>query len=90
MAAEYGRSIWETRDKEGNNGHDDLLVFGYSCKLFRDNDKALYLEKGSHLIPWMGDDSVMVDRWVLASVDGSPLSGMSVTACLRTCVCGRA
>ncbi|KAK8374710.1 hypothetical protein O3P69_016135 [Scylla paramamosain] len=63
MAAEYGRSIWESRDKEGNNGHEDLLVFGYSCKLFRDNDKAMYLEKGSHLIPWMGDNSVMVDRY---------------------------
>lgn len=64
MAAEYGRSIWEPRDKEGNNGHEDLLVFGYSCKLFRDNDKALYLDKGNHLIPWMGDNSVMVDRYV--------------------------
>lgn len=63
-AAEYGRNIWESRDKEGGNGHEDLLVFGYSCKLFRDNEKALYLDKGHHLIPWMGDNSVMVDRWV--------------------------
>ncbi|KAG7174056.1 suppressor of white apricot-like [Homarus americanus] len=63
MAAEYGRTVWDGRDKEANNGHEELLVFGYSCKLFRDNEKALYLDKGKHLIPWMGDSKLMVDRY---------------------------
>lgn len=42
----------------------ELLVFGYSCKLFDDDEKALYHEQGQHLIPWMGDKSIMIDRSV--------------------------
>ena len=41
-----------------------LLVFGYACKLFRDDDKAVSLEAGSHLIPWNGDSSIKIDRYV--------------------------
>ncbi|XP_071534654.1 uncharacterized protein su(w[a]) [Panulirus ornatus] len=63
MASEYGRTVWEARDKDANSGHEELLVFGYSCKLFRDNEKALYLDKGKHLIPWMGNSDLMVDRY---------------------------
>jgi len=40
-----------------------LLVFGYACKLFRDDSKALSLETGDHLIPWMGDSSIKIDRY---------------------------
>lgn len=64
MASEFGRIVWEGRPKDTNNGHEELLVFGYSCKLFRDNEKAQYVDKGEHLIPWMGDSSLMVDRSV--------------------------
>ncbi|KAK4312587.1 hypothetical protein Pmani_015997 [Petrolisthes manimaculis] len=63
MASEFGRTVWEARDKDQHNTLDDLLVFGYSCKLFRDDEKALYVDKGKHLIPWMGDNNLMVDRF---------------------------
>lgn len=45
----------------------DLLVFGYACKVFRDDEKALYHEQGRHLIPWMGDNNILIDRSVGSS-----------------------
>jgi len=42
----------------------ELLVFGYACKVFRDDERALYHERGKHLIPWMGDKEITVDRSV--------------------------
>ena len=52
----------KSREKEAPD-LSSLLVFGYACKLFRDDEKALDVESGNHLIPWMGDSSLKIDRY---------------------------
>lgn len=42
--------------------YEDLLVFGYHCKLFRDEVTAEEVNKGKHLIPWMGKKDLLIDR----------------------------
>ena len=49
----------EEPDEERN---EELLVFGYSCRLYRDDETAQAEENGAFLIPWMGDPSLMIDR----------------------------
>ncbi|RDD37811.1 Splicing factor, suppressor of white-apricot-like protein [Trichoplax sp. H2] len=56
-----GRGKKNDRNLEDNL--DDLLVFGYSCKLYRDDEKAQMINEGGLLIPWMGNDSLMIDRY---------------------------
>ncbi|XP_027846101.2 protein suppressor of white apricot [Aphis gossypii] len=56
------------KNRTTNNGASEdekqtLLVFGYSCKLFKDDEKALFIDQGKHLIPWMGDDTLKIDRY---------------------------
>lgn len=47
-----------------NENRDDLFVFGYACKIFRDDEKALSIDQGKHLIPWMGEQSLKIDRLI--------------------------
>jgi Alternative splicing regulator len=47
------------KEPETNN----LLVFGYSCKIFRDDAKAWYLDQGKHLIQHPIED-IKIDRLV--------------------------
>ncbi|KAG9487577.1 hypothetical protein GDO78_007422 [Eleutherodactylus coqui] len=51
------------RKKSSGKVAAELLVFGYACKVFRDDEKALYHEQGKHLIPWMGDAHLLIDRY---------------------------
>lgn len=52
------------KDMSDSDKYADLLVFGYACKLFRDDERALYHEHGKHLIPWMGNKLITIDRSV--------------------------
>ncbi|XP_030050653.1 vomeronasal type-2 receptor 26-like [Microcaecilia unicolor] len=48
--------------EEAGGRKAELLVFGYACKVFRDDEKALFHEQGKHLIPWMGYRKILIDR----------------------------
>lgn len=66
MASKWTRRRSEAgilRKNEINEKKEELLVFGYSCKIFRDDDKALFIDQGKHLIPWMGDETLKIDRF---------------------------
>ena len=52
----------DSTEQRENDDSEELFVFGYACKLFRDDDKVLLENSGQMLIPWMGDSSLMVDR----------------------------
>ncbi|XP_054715820.1 splicing factor, suppressor of white-apricot homolog [Uloborus diversus] len=43
--------------------NEKLFLFGYSCKIFPNDDKSLFIGQGKHLIPWMGDETLMIDRY---------------------------
>jgi len=41
---------------------DELLVFGYASNIYRDNERAQWIEDGRHLIPLLGDATILIDR----------------------------
>lgn len=55
------------RDTVAQPVHDrynsELLVFGYQCKIYRDDAKATWIDQGKHLIPCPSNTSLKVDRY---------------------------
>ena len=60
----YGSGMDQPDSKARKEEIEGITAFGYQCKLFRDNEKAAYIDRGKHLIPWNGDASLMIDRYV--------------------------
>lgn len=57
----------EHDDNSTKSRNEELFVFGYACKIFRDDEQAKLVDKGNYLIPWMGDDTLTIDRSVFTS-----------------------
>lgn len=53
--------------KQPQTTTEDLLIIGYQSHLFRDDEKAQLIDQGTHLIGWMGDESLKIDRLILLS-----------------------
>nr|XP_039267593.1 splicing factor, suppressor of white-apricot homolog isoform X1 [Styela clava]XP_039267594.1 splicing factor, suppressor of white-apricot homolog isoform X1 [Styela clava] len=51
--------------KEEEDDNEELLVFGYACKIFPPDDHAKNIARLNHLIPWNGDENLqlMIDRY---------------------------
>ncbi|CAF0952832.1 unnamed protein product [Didymodactylos carnosus] len=50
-------------DSSNHHQEDEIIVFGYSCKLFRDDHTAKAIDRGQNLIPWNGDETIKIDRY---------------------------
>ena len=65
---EKNRQQSSKSNKYGNlsntKSYEDILVFGYECKFFRDNETANKVNSGGTLIPWMGNKDLMIDRYL--------------------------
>lgn len=62
-SSSMGRSRhYEQQQRQQQQEHNDLFVFGYSCKLYRDSEKFAVVSSGRNLIPWMGNDELLIDR----------------------------
>eukprot|EP01110_Echinostelium_bisporum_P007483 TRINITY_DN28359_c0_g1_i1.p1 TRINITY_DN28359_c0_g1~~TRINITY_DN28359_c0_g1_i1.p1 ORF type:complete len:195 (+),score=15.37 TRINITY_DN28359_c0_g1_i1:39-623(+) len=51
------------KEKEERELLEHLVIVGYESKLFRDDGTAKAVDAGHYLIPWMGDKSLLVDRY---------------------------
>lgn len=77
-AAQWWAQANEEENRQ-NKEQEELFVFGYACKLFRDDEKAVFVDRGKHLIPWMSDDRLLIDRSVLHSTMGSHKKGFDLS-----------
>ncbi|OQR67271.1 protein suppressor of white apricot-like [Tropilaelaps mercedesae] len=63
---------------------EDLLVFGYACKVYRDDNRALQAEKA--LIPWMGDELISIDRRFSQRVSVDITAHLFLSSCFATTI----
>lgn len=61
---EFRRRYYNLRKGEASTeeNYDDLLVFGYPCTVFRDDERATWVESGEHLIISPNDSELTIDR----------------------------
>ena len=64
MASQWLTADDRSQENVQKSKYEDLFVFGYGCKLFRDDEQAKLVDSGKYLIPWMGDERLMIDRSV--------------------------
>lgn len=50
-------------EQSESNTFQDLCLVGYSCNLYKDDLTALKLEDKNYLIPWNGDQDLLIDRY---------------------------
>ena len=62
MASRRRTTAKSSTERQREDELDELLVFGYQCKLFRDDEKAQFIDQGRHLLPWMNDERLKIDR----------------------------
>jgi len=66
------------RDSGHEREDSDLscCVYGQSCTLFCDSDLAASLDTGRHLQAWLGDNTILVDRYDVRLLlhDGAQIS----------------
>ena len=66
------------RDSAHEREDSDLscCVYGQSCTLFCDSDLAASLDTGRHLQAWLGDSTILVDRYDVRLLlhDGAQIS----------------
>ena len=60
LKSEYANNSDAASSLALNHPNHDLTVVGYSSNLYRDDFNALKLDK--QLIPWNGDESLLIDR----------------------------
>ena len=53
-----------TDDTPDDDKETDIFVFGYSCRIYHDDETALAEDQGAYLIPWMGERTLLIDRYV--------------------------
>ncbi|XP_053376315.1 splicing factor, suppressor of white-apricot homolog isoform X2 [Mercenaria mercenaria] len=53
----------QNEDSSDKTRSEELFVFGYHCKLFRDDEQAKMVDSGTYMIPWMGDEKLKIDRY---------------------------